>query len=139
MHSVPHERLFIKLKAYGIVGNVFHWIRSFLSQRTQRVVVSGQFSESRPVLSGVPQGSVLGPLLFILFINDLPDHVKTNCKMFADDTKIYSSTDQITLLQDDIFSLFRWSHLWQLEFNISKCKVLHVGKNNQTFSYSLLF
>ena len=70
-----------------------------------------------------------------MFINDLPDSVKTHCKIFADDTKLYSSSKSSQLLQDDIFNLFEWSHIWQLQFNIAKCKVLHIGKNNEMVDY----
>ena len=82
------------------------------------------------VTSGVPQGSVLGPLLFILFINDLPNVVSSPCKLFADDTKIYGPSENYLTLQGDVASLLEWSEKWQLHFNISKCKTLHIGKNN---------
>ena len=101
----------------------------------QRVVVNNEVSDLRPVISGVPQGSVLGPLLFILFINDLPDNVNSVCRIFADDTKIYSHAGNSELLQNDLFSLFKWSVDWQMAFNISKCKVMHVGKNNPSTAY----
>ena len=88
--SVPHQRLLIKLKGYGIANNCYNWISSFLWGRHQRVVVNGAMSGWFPVDSGVPQGSVLGSLLFILYANDIPDLVDSNIKMFADDIKIYS-------------------------------------------------
>jgi len=88
--SVPHERLLTKLKTYGITRNVLEWIRMFLSGRTQRVKVGSDMSNKKDVLSGIPQGSILGPILFTLFINDLQDIVSSNCKVFADDTKIYN-------------------------------------------------
>jgi hypothetical protein len=133
--SVPHKRLFVKLKAYGISGNVLCWIQTFLSNRRQRVVVNNESSELKPVLSGVPQGSVLGPVLFILYINDPPDNLNSVCKIFADDTKIYSHTMNSKVLQNDLLSLFEWSAEWQLHFNISKCKVMHVGRNNPLNTY----
>ena len=79
--SVPHKRLLLKLERLGVSGNVLKWISSFLSNRSQRVVINGQSSEWTDVSSGVPQGSVLGPLLFILYVNDLPDEVKSYCKL----------------------------------------------------------
>ena len=101
----------------------------------QRVVVNNEVSDLRPVISGVPQGSVLDPHLFILFINDLPDNVNSVCRIIADDTKIYSHAGNSELLQNDLFSLFKWSVDWQMAFNISKCKVMHVGKNNPSTAY----
>ena len=86
--KVPHKRLLHKLEAYGINGEVLRWIKAFLTDREQVVCVNGEKSKSAPVLSGVPQGSVLGPLLFVLYINDMPEHVKSRVYLFADDTKI---------------------------------------------------
>ena len=88
--SVPHQRLLSKIKSYGIEDNIFKWLSSFLHNRLQRVVLNGVSSQWARVKSGVPQGSVLGPLLFTLYINDLPDNVACGIKLFTDDTKIYS-------------------------------------------------
>ena len=74
------------------------------------------------ILSGIPQGSVLDPILFTIFINDLPDFVQRCCKVFADDTKIYDSTDNACRIQEDIIRLQKWSDLWNLYFNVTKCK-----------------
>ena len=87
--SVPHQRLLMKLEGYGIRGTLLAWIQDFLVDRNQRVVINGMKSLPALVLSGIPQGSVLGPLLFILFVNDMPDVVKSHIQMFADDTKVY--------------------------------------------------
>ena len=129
--TVPHKRLSIKLKAYGIEGNVLEWIEAFLSGREQVVRVNGELSDPKPVISGIPQGSVLGPLLFVVYINDLPDVVKSNILLFADDTKIFlqvKSIEDSILLQKDIDALERWSTTWLLKFNIDKCHVLTLGK-----------
>ena len=87
--KVPHKRLLAKLKAYGLNGILLSWISDFLSNRKQQVVVRRTYSEWSNVISGVPQGSVLGPLLFILYVNDLPDSIQSFMGIFADDTKIY--------------------------------------------------
>ena len=133
--SVPHERLFVKLNGYGIKGNVYNWIKSFLTGRRQRVAINDEYSSLINVDSGVPQGSVLGPLLFILFINDLPDIVQSFCRIFADDTKLYAPSSNHMLIQNDLLSLKHWSQKWQLNFNESKCKVLHIGKHNPYHTY----
>ena len=87
--KVPHRRLLHKLDYYGIRGSTHKWISSWLSGRSQQVVLDGQASDPVPVLSGVPQGSVLGPILFLIFINDLPDNIKSSVCLFADDCVLY--------------------------------------------------
>ena len=134
--SVSHKRLIIKSDRLGITGNLLRWIKNFLSERKQRVVLNGISSDWTDVISGVPQGSVLGPILFILYVNDLPDKVKSYCEIFADDTKVYKEINNLKDyedLQDDIFELCRWTTKWLLFFNSNKCKVLHIGNNNPRF------
>jgi hypothetical protein len=133
--SVPHERLLLKIEKYGITGNIATWIRSFLTGRTQRVRVGKDYSTKKEVISGIPQGSILGPLLFTLYINDLPESVQSSCKIFADDTKLYGSPKNSCIMQNDITELKEWTETWQLYFNITKCKVLHIGKNNPQNDY----
>ena len=138
--SVPHERLLLKVKSYGISGKILGWLRSFLSGRIQRVVVNGALSSNENVISGVPQGSVLGPLLFIIYINDLPDSIKSSVKIFADDTKVYRKIDDISdmhILQEDLNSLQKWAHTWQMNFHPQKCKVLKINKGAE-FSYKMV-
>ena len=138
--SVPHKRLLCKLKGYGIDGNLLKWIGDFLSDRTQYVAINGISSDGVPVTSGVPQGSVLGPTLFIYYINDLPTVSDTPTTIFADDTKshntIESQDDQIKL-QTCINSMVDWSILWLLGFNGEKCKMMHLGKNNPHYTYTI--
>ena len=138
--SVPHKRLTCKLQLYGIDGPLLAWIKDYLTNRTQKVVINGKESKSIPVTSGIPQGSVLGPILFNIFINDLPSTVDSHMKLFADDTKLYRIVDSKAdseLLQKDINTVADWSIKWQLPFNESKCKVVHYGKKNQEFDYTL--
>ena len=114
--------------AYGVEGDLLNWIQHFLMGRKQRVSVNGILSDWVIVLSGIPQGSVLGPILFVIFINDLPDMVKSTAKIFADDTKIFNrilNRDDHQQMQADLNYLVKWSEEWQLGFNESKCKVLH--------------
>jgi hypothetical protein len=135
--TVPHERLLLKLQAYGIIGNVNNWVRSFLSGRNQRVKVNDAVSGYTDVRSGIPQGSILGPVLFTIFINDLPTHVNCTCKIFADDTKVFDVTSNNVKLQKDLNKLQEWSELWQLLFNVEKCKVLHMGNANPNYPYTM--
>ena len=94
-------------------------------------------SNEAPVLSGIPQGSVLGPILFTLFINDLPDSVTSLCKIFADDTKLYNLSTSHHIMQDDINNLIKWSNRWLLHFNADKCKVMHFGCKNLSHEYTM--
>lgn len=113
--TVPHKRLLLKLEKLGISGNLLKWIKDFLSNRLQRVVINGQSSEWTEVTSGVPQGSVLGPLLFIMFVNDLPDQVNSFCKLFADDAKIYKdlqNLEDFEIIQNDLDKLCQWTIKW---------------------------
>jgi hypothetical protein len=129
--NVPYSRLLGKLRSYGINGNTLKWIEAFLKNRTQVVRVNGEDSFSAPVLSGIPQGSVLGPLLFVIYINDLPDNIRSDSFLFADDTKILrhiTSADDGAILQRDLKSLEEWSKTWLLQFNADKCHILTLGK-----------
>ena len=141
--SVPHHRLIMKLQSYGIDGRVLSWIRSFLSTRRQRVVFGDAMSDWMPVISGIPQGSVLGPVLFVCFINDLLNGVSSFVHMYADDTKlgrcIVSIMDNHSPLTTDLDILIDWSVKWQLRFNASKCKILKIGsiRHSNTHSYTM--
>lgn len=138
--TVPHRRLVLKLKALGIGGNLLRWIDNWLSNRKQRVVLNGINSEWVDVTSGVPQGSVLGPILFIIFINDLDDGVLSKILKFADDTKMMGSVrseEDVKVLRDDLAKLFKWSEVWQMKFNIDKCKIMHIGYKNPGAKYEV--
>ena len=129
--SVPHRRLIGKLLAYGIRGTILDWIKEFLSDRSQVVKVNGASSEIAAVLSGIPQGTVLGPLLFVLYINDILENVKSNGFLYADDTKIFHairSREDADILQLDINALEDWSRKWLLQFHPDKCNVVTLGK-----------
>jgi hypothetical protein len=122
--SVPHERLLYKLSLYGIKGRLHSWIRQFLTGRRQCVSIKSSFSEDAAVRSGVPQGSVLGPLLFLIFVDDLPREVDNHIVMFADDVKIWSSIrslDDSRHLQNNVDKIQKWAERWLLQFNTSKC------------------
>ena len=123
--SVSHPRLLLKLEALGISNDILNWLRAFLTGRRQQVVVNGQFSSWLPVTSGVPQGSVLGPLLFLLYINDISSVVAhSKVKLFADDVTIYkeiSSSSDAALLQVDLSSIAQWAKKWLLNLNPLKC------------------
>lgn len=108
-----------------------------MSGRSQKVRVGSEYSSEKSVLSGIPQGSILGPVLFTIFINDLPECVSTACKIFADDTKLYNTTENNALIQQDLGRLQVWSDRWNLYFNVQKCKVMHIGSKNPKYEYSM--
>jgi len=137
-HKVPHHRLITKIEAHGIDGEVLRWIQSWLQGRRQRVVLGKQMSDWQDVLSGVPQGSVLGPLLFILYINDIDESVNRKILKFADDTKYFHKVNlekDIDSLRKDLNNLVAWSKEWQMLFSLDKCKIMHLGFNNPNADY----
>jgi hypothetical protein len=128
--KVPHKLLLQKLKSYGMQEDVTQLISSFLSNRTQKVVIDGVESDTVPVTSGVPQGSVIGPLLFIIYINDLPDKIKSKCRLFADDSLLYrkiKSERDKQELQLDLEEVINWCNAWQMELNVEKCEHMHIS------------
>lgn len=129
--TVPHRRLLAKVKSYGIQGDLLEWIASFLGGREQTVCLSGCESRPMEVRSGVPQGSVLGPTLFVIYVNDMPAAVNSGIKLYADDAKLYrpvcSDIDR-RALQKDIDALYSWSRLWLLKFHPEKCTMMRVGQ-----------
>ena len=136
--SVPHQRLLLKLESYGIGPDLLKWFRSFLSGRKQRVNVNGKNSEWVDIASGVPQGSIIGPLCFCLFINDLPDIVLNNMLLFADDAKLFgsaSTAEEQNTIQDDLDKIQQWTEQWQLPLNAAKCTVMHLGSQKLRRNY----
>ena len=139
--KVPHQRLVDKCRGLGVDGNALAWIKEWLCGRQQRVVLNGNYSEWGDVLSGVPQGSVLGPTLFLMFINDIDLAVDVSGSYllkFADDTKwsmVVESEEQSRIFQEGILRLEAWSREWQMLFNSDKCHILHLGARNQKFEY----
>ena len=132
--KVPHQCLLRKIEGYGIRGEILGWIKAFLSDRTQQVIVNGESSQCKDVTSGIPQGSVLGPLLFIIFINDLPTQVKSDIFLFADDTKVLrtiKSADDQETLQDDINIMLNWANKLQLEFHPDKCVSMSINNKGE--------
>ena len=125
--TVPHEKLLHKLEKYGINGNIHSWLEMFLTKRHMHVVVDGDFSDSVTVDSGVPQGSVLGQLLLLCHINNLPDCVKSKVRLFADDCLLHrtinSQSDHLTF-QKDLEALEKWASDWGMRLNAKKCYLM---------------
>ena len=142
--KVPHQRLVLKLKAHGIGNDVINWIEKWRTQRRQRVIVDGEISNWKSVLSGVPQRSVVGPILFLIYIyiyiNDLEDDISSKVLKFADDTKVFrkvtNDTDKQSL-QVDLEKLVKWSEKWQMLFNFGKFKCIHIGHGNMEEEYKM--
>ena len=136
--EVPHKRLLIKLKDHGIDGKVLQWIENWLKGRKQRVHVKGFASNWLPVTSGVPQGSGLGPVLFLIYVNDMDSDLHSWILKFADDTKIFNGIkdkSDCAMVQQDLNTLQNWATKWEMSFNASKCKVMHIGKQLGTGPY----
>ena len=126
--SVNHTLVLHKLKhSFGVTGLAYDWLESYLSNRTQRVVLNGKQSAWIPVRSGVPEGSVLGPLLFACYLADLPSHMTCECIMYADDVKLYRNIDSSSdcaALQSDLDRLCAWTKTWRSNHNAAKCKTI---------------
>ena len=142
--SVDHTIVLEKLRGYGVAGPILGWFKDYLSGRSQRVVLEGTVSTWSPVTSGVPQGSILGPLLFVIFINDLPEVVQNGTKtaLYADDTKLHQTITTINdckSLQQSLTNLNFWSIQNNISFNVTKCKVLTITRKKTpvTFDYNL--
>ena len=140
--KVPHRRLLVKLQGYGIQGKVLDWIQEFLTERKQRVGINGSESEWSDATSGIPQGSVLGPTLFLVYINDMPDVINALIKLFADDAKVYNRVKQYeqpadNRVQSSLNRDVNWATTWLMRFNITKCHHMHIGKHNTGTKYTM--
>ena len=147
---VSHKHLLYKMSKYGITDQTLNWVTAFLNDRTQRVVIRGTASESCYFTIRMPQGSVLGPILFLIYINDLPLGVISPLSLFADDSKIFTritsaknvgrtdtNTNGNDVLQRDLNSIKEWATKWKMEFNIDKCKIMHLGRLNPGHTYTM--
>ena len=134
--TVPHMRLLSKLSYYGINGPLHEWISSRLTQRTQKVVLNGVASKEVKVISGVPQGTVLGPLLFLLYVNDINDNINSTIRMFADDCVLYRIIKTLNdhhHLQNDLDIIIQWAIKWQMNLNADKSAVLHCTRSRSPY------
>jgi len=126
--TVPHSCLLHKLKHYGITGKLHNWLTTWLTKGTQQVPIDGQTSTPGKVKSGVPQGTVLGPIMLLLFINDIGQNITSKIQLFADYFILYrviESPCDKQALQEDLAKILNWANVWQMKFNINKCMVLH--------------
>ena len=137
--SVSHPKLIHKLQKIGVGGTLLHWLSGFLSQREQSVRVQNYLSPPSPVTSGIGQGTILGPLLFILYVNDVTQCFSsvTNIQLYADDAKLYGSATEETcrVIQDDLSNACNYFSKWQLKINVNKCQVMCIGHNNPQSRY----
>ena len=141
--KISHRFIFTKLRYYGITNRTLSWIGAFISNRTQTTVVNGVHSSYVEVTSGVPQGSVLGPMLFLVYINDISNAITSQINLFADDSVLYrnirNQNDQV-ILQNDLDTISSWAEKWLMDLNINKCSVLSITlKHNSIFhDYNIL-
>ena len=137
--KIPHERLLLKLKSYDFNGYILSWNKAFMSNRSQRVTLDVVFSDWKPVTSAVPQGSVLGTLLFLIYINDLPEVCENFAEilLYADDAKIYRhilKSEDHYKLQEGLSKFKAWMDKWLLKLNVEKCKVVSYGRCTENYS-----
>ena len=141
--KVPIRRLLVKMEAHGITGKVLQWVEEWLTGRKQRVVLNGKSSDWSDVTSGVPQGSCLGPTLFLIYINLIDNAMDTTTAIiskFADDTKagrVVENEEDRAKMQHEIDNLMAWTEKWQMQFNAGKCSIMHLGRNNPKYSYTM--
>ncbi len=132
--TVPHQRLLGNIDHYGIRDNTKNWIKTWLTTRSQRVVVDGEVSETIHVDSGVPQGTVLGPLMFLLYINDIGENISSTIKLFADDCLLFREINTIRdtkVPQEDLKKLHNWTETWLMVFNATKCYTMRIHRKQE--------
>ena len=137
--TVRHQCLLLKLEHIGISGNLLKWFDHFLTNRRQRVVIDGYSSHWLTVTSGVPQGTILGPLLFLIYVDDIGNGLSSTVRLFADDCTLYRevrSLQDCTLLQQDINKLHSWTQKWQLALNTNKCKVMNISLKKKALPFT---
>ena len=130
--TVPHQRLLTKLHFYGIQNDTYNWTKAWLSNRTQQILLDGITSSSVAVTAGVPQGTVLGPLMFLLYINDINTNIKSPLRIFADDCLLYrviNSPEDTIILQQDLDQISHWVKIWQLRLNVTKCALIRCSRS----------
>ena len=144
--KVWHEVLLYKLESLGITGNLLKLFQSFLIDRQQRVALNGQHSKWAPVLAGFLQGSILGPLLFLIYINDLPENLESSAKLFADDTSLFSTvynlSESANLLNDDLKKILEWAFKWKMLFNpdiTKQAKEVIFSRRNSKIDHPTVF
>ena len=142
--KVPHKRLLSKLKSYGVQSDIIKWVEIFLCYRKHQVRINGRYSHWMDVLSGIPQGSVLGPLLFVIYINDLPEVCDRLCNLFlfADDAKLFkhiNNDNDSAVLQECCHKLYSWSENWLMKLNIDKCKILTIARPRSAIEHTYGF
>ena len=137
--SIVFPIMSCKLCNLGISGNLLNWCKGYLINRTQRIVIDGYSSSLSEVTSGVPQGSILGPLFFVIFINDLPGVVCSDntIALYADNSKMFrviDCDDDLIYFQEDLYKLHHWSQRNQMDFNTKKCKIMRITKKQVPFT-----
>ena len=140
-NTVPHQWLLTKLRYYGITGSTYNWIQTWLTCHSQCVVLDSESSSFIPVLSGVPQGTILGPLMFLLYINDIAKGINSPLRLFADDCLLYrviNGVEDTNRLQEDLNKLSEWANTWQLKFNVSKYTVIHCTRSLTKFTHDYI-
>lgn len=139
--KVSHRKLLEKFRNLNIGGEILKWTNDYLSERSYTIKINDVYSSERPLTLGVPQGSILGPLLFLIYANDLPNSVEhSEIKMFADDTKLYRKIgceEDRLLLQKDVMAVYRWSQAWELPLNVQKTEWMRIGRSLVEGSYFL--